>query len=73
MSATEAEEEQARQVKRDRLADLADPDCERCEGSGLDPDTFTTTRRADGQTVYHLTEPCDYCIDDDPAASSPTA
>lgn len=58
-------EGQNRRAKRDRLAGLADPGCERCEGSGLDPDRYTTTRRADGRTIYHLTEPCEDCIEDD--------
>lgn len=57
--------EAARRAIRDRLADLADPDCERCEGSGLDPDRFTTSQDAQGQTIYHLTEPCVDCIGED--------
>ena len=52
-------------ARRDELAALADPDCERCEGSGLDPDEFTTRKYAEGRTVHYLTEPCRDCIGDD--------
>lgn len=63
-----------RDAKRARLADLADPDCERCDGSGLDPDEYTTTTDADGRVlVYHLTEPCRDCIDEDDLDTSDQA
>ncbi|WP_405799320.1 hypothetical protein [Streptomyces sp. NBC_01506] len=34
-----------------------DPDCERCDGTGLDPDAYTEQQNPDGDIRYHA-EPC---------------
>lgn len=46
-----------------------DPDCERCEGSGLDPDEFFVDR--DAQTWTHA--PCSECLPEDDGTTDPVA
>lgn len=45
-----------------------DPDCERCEGSGLDPDAFYVDR--DKDTWTHA--PCSECLPEDGDHPEPT-
>lgn len=51
----------------DSIPPHGDPDCERCDGSGLDPDAYTTHETAHGTGYRHA--PCRDC---QPAAEEST-
>jgi hypothetical protein len=46
-----------------------DPDCERCDGSGLDPDAYFVNHET--QTWTHA--PCSECLPEDNDSPAPTA
>jgi hypothetical protein len=61
---------EARQGPTQDGTDRPDPDCERCDGSGLDPDRYTKQWDGDGNLRGYRHEPCSECLPDDAVARS---
>jgi hypothetical protein len=61
----------AREAQQDPTQDGEggpDPDCERCDGSGLDPDRYTKQWDTDGNLRGYRHEPCSECLPEDAVA-----